>query len=137
MDLYERNYMLMRLLAPDLRQISEGVFVSEVGNAPLLELRDITHSRYTTTFTLTYNFSRPSHGVKIYEPDLSIRLYHDARACEVMSGLLPEERFIQRRTRELNEGRRLNQFLNKWLRYCLRQGHVFSKQPETIEATEK
>ena len=44
----------------------------------------------------------------------------------VMSGLLPGSRHEIRRTRDLEEGRRLNRFLNKWLRYCLRQGHGFT-----------
>ena len=129
MDLYERNYMLVRLLAPDLRSLSEGCFVSEVDSVPSLELRDITHSKYTSTFKLTYHFNETEPGARPYEPDLFIRLYHDARTCEVMSGLLPEERLVERRTRDLDEGQQLNQFLNKWLGYCLRQGHSFCGQP--------
>lgn len=137
MDLYERNYMLMRLLAPDLRQMSNGYFVSKAHNAPSLELRDISHSRYTSTFKLTYHFTIEDGGRKPYEPDLFIRLYHDARSCEVMSGLLPEGRTEHRRTRDLEQGQRLNSFLNKWLGYCLRQGHCFSEgavKPELVDA---
>lgn len=133
MDLYERNYMLMRLLAPDLRSMNEGCFVSRAGDTPALELRDITHSKYTSTFKLTYHFTRHPDGRKPYEPDLFIRLYHDARSCEVMSGLLPEGRFAERRTRDLEEGQRLNRFLHKWLSFCLTQGHSFSEQPVSAE----
>lgn len=137
MDLYERNYMLMRLLAPDLRQMSGGCFMSNAHNAPTLELSDIRHSRYTSTFKLTYRFVIEDNGTKPYEPDLFIRLYHDARSCEVMSGLLPEDRTEDRRVRNLEEGQRLNCFLNKWLGYCLRQGHCFSEcvvKPELVDA---
>ena len=133
MDLYERNYMLMRLLVPELRSLQEGCFVSEADDVPSLELRDISHSKYTSTFKLTYHFSDTQAGARPYEPDLSIRLYHDARTCEVMSGLLPEDRLVERRTRDLDEGQQLNQFLNKWLGYCLRQGHSFSEQPVPSE----
>lgn len=140
MDLYERNYMLMRLLAPDLHTMHSGCFVSRVDNAPSLELRDIVHSKYTCTFKLTYHFSQSEFtdqpAQKPYEPDLVIRLYHDARSCEVMSGLLPEERFEERRTRDLEEGQRLNRFLLRWLSYCLRQGHSFSEQPVPAEVVE-
>ncbi len=129
MDLYERNYMLIRLLVPELRSLHEGCFVSRAGDTPELELRDITHSKYTSTFKLTYHFPSSSNGLKPYEPDLFIRLYHDARSCEVMSGLLPEGRFAERRTRELNDTQRLNYFLHRWLSYCLRQGHSFSDCP--------
>ena len=127
MDLYERNYMLMRLLAPELRTMHDGCFVSHAEGMPALELRDITHSKYTSTFKLTYHFSTTPAGRKPYEPDLFLRLYHDARSCEVMSGLLPEERLEVRRTRDLDNGERLNHFLHRWLSYCLRQGHCFGE----------
>ena len=133
MDLYERNYMLMRLLAPELRSMNDGPFVSRAVNTPALELRDISHSKYTSTFKLTYHFEQTDSGCKPYEPDLFIRLYHDARSCEVMSGLLPEGRFASRRTRDLENGKRLNLFLHKWLAYCLRQGHTFSQTPVSVD----
>lgn len=136
MDLYERNYILMRLLAPELRSMDEGCFVSEAGNTPALELRDISHSKYTSTFKLTYHFTSAPGGQKPYEPDLFVRLYHDARSCEVMSGLLPEGRFEERRTRDLGQGQRLNQFLYRWLSYCLTQGHSFSEQPVSADRAE-
>lgn len=134
MDLYERNYMLVRLLVPELRSMQNGCFVSRAKDTPALELRDISHSKYTSTFKLTYHFTKSVDGRKPYEPDLFIRLYHDARSCEVMSGLLPEGRFAERRTRDLEEGQRLNRFLHKWLSYCLRQGHTFSDRPVSEEA---
>jgi len=115
--------MLMRLLAPQLRDLSAGQYVSHVSGAMTLELRELRHSRYTSTFKLTYRFLRSDTTRKRFEPNLDIRLYHDARTCEVMSGLLPEERTTRRRVRDLDEGRRLNRFLNRWLSYCLRQGH--------------
>ena len=125
--------MLVRLLAPDLRSMEEGCFVTSAVNTPALELRDIMHSKYTSTFKLTYHFADKGLQEKPYEPDLSIRLYHDARTCEVMSGLLPEGRFVERRTRDLAEGQRLNLFLNRWLGYCLNQGHSFSQTPVSAE----
>jgi len=42
--------MLVRLLAPDLRSMEEGCFVTSSVNTPALELRDIMHSKYTSTF---------------------------------------------------------------------------------------
>lgn len=137
MELYEKNYMLVRLLAPDLHTMHSGLYVSRAEDAPALELREITHSKYTSTFILTYHFTKAEYAnrkeQKPYEPDLSIRLYHDAQSCEVMSGLLPEERFEERRTRDLDEGQRLNGFLFRWLSYCLRQGHSFSGRPVSAE----
>ena len=133
MELYEQNYLLMRLLAPELRQMSAGPFISSSPDVLSLELLDLVHDRYTSTFTLTYRFSDDDpRGRNVCEPNLTIRLYHDARSCEVMSGLLPQGREL-RRTRDLEEGRRLNRFLNKWLRYCLRQGHGFRQQNGLVD----
>jgi len=128
MELYERNYMLMRLLAPRLREMGEGEHVSRAPKAMPLVLSRIVHDRYTTTFNLTYRFSSRQRHAR--EPDLAIRLYHDARTCEVMSGLLPEFRDGPRRTRDLDDGWRLNRFLHRWLGYCLRQGHVIGAAAE-------
>lgn len=130
MELYEKNYLLMRLLSPELKVLEPGTYVSQVNTSLPLELSVLTHSRYTSTFNLTYRFFDTStKGRSDREPDLAIRLYHDARTCEVMSGLMPEGRIEVRRTRDLDEGRRLNRFLNKWLSYCLRQGHQFPPLP--------
>lgn len=127
MELYEQNYVLIRLLVPELKYMHQGHFVSHASGAMPLELSVLSHSRYTSTFNLTYRFSEHSaRGRSQKEPDLAIRLYHDARSCEVMSGLMPEGRIEVRRTRDLEEGRRLNRFLNKWLSYCIRQGHCFA-----------
>ena len=159
MELYEQNYMLVRLLVPELRSLQADRYVSIVtaadetaagldsrGDVAVvgrgsrrgspeavldtvacaaipLELSQLLHERYTTTFNLTYRFST---GIgKPKEPDLLIRLYHDARTCEVLSGLVPGLGRDMLRTRNLREGRQLNGFLNKWLTYCLHQGHSF------------
>jgi len=123
MDLYEQNYLLARVLIPDLRSLEGGVFRSRVHGCMTLELSQITHARYTSTFNLTYLFSSELRLAR--EPDLMLRLYHDARTCEAMSGLLSSRRFEDRRVRDLSDGHRLNRFVGKWLSYCTRQGHNF------------
>ena len=85
MELYEQNYLLMRLLAPELRTMPPACYLSRAPGAMPLEIGSIVHSRYTTTFNLTYRFSASSKLRSSREPDLTIRLYHDARSCEVMS----------------------------------------------------
>lgn len=123
MDLYEQNYMLARVLIPELREMDGGVFRSRVEGCMTLELSQIAHERYTSTFNLTYRFSSELRFAR--EPDLMLRLYHDARTCEVMSGLLPSRTDEDRRVRDLSNGYRLNRFVGKWLSYCSRQGHSF------------
>ena len=88
-----------------------------------LELCDVANAPYTSTFNLTYRFSSELRFAR--EPDLMLRLYHDARTCEVMNGLLPSRTAGDRRVRDLSNGYRLNRFVGKWLGYCGRQGHSF------------
>lgn len=123
MELYEENYRLVRLLMPELRTMEAGVYVSRPEGRLQLELSQIVRNRYTTTFNLTYRFTHSLRGER--EPDLSVRIYHDARTCEVLSGFL-HSRWESRKVRSLDHGYRLNRFLFKWLNYCLRQGHGFS-----------
>jgi len=146
MELYENNYMLIRLLAPGLRKFSEKQYVSRPEGLLPLELSHIEHNRYTTTFKLTYLFGT-KEGQMIGEndsaeplqrkPDLTVRLYHDARTCEVMSGLIPSNKVEMRRTRDLDDGYRLNRFLHKWVSYCLRQGHGFEASPKRATGLKK
>ncbi len=135
MELYEQNYMLLRLLVPELRSMGPGSFVSHPDGLLALELSAIEHNRYTSTFKLTYLFSEKSEIER--KPDLTVRLYHDARACEVMSGLIPSSKTDSRRTRDLQDGYRLNRFLHKWVGYCLRQGHSFSTETQQTIKTAK
>jgi len=102
------------------------VYVSRVEGCLDLELSQIEHNKYTTTFNLTYRFTHDHRRPR--EPDMMIRLYHDARSCEVMSGLLQGLKHGPIRRRDLDEGYRLNRFLYKWMRYCLKQGHSFKKK---------
>lgn len=124
MELYEKNYIQIRLLIPELKSLDvNSAYVSQPQGLLPLEISGIEHSRYTTTFKMTYLFTSDVRQDR--EPDLSIRLYHDARTCEVMSGLIPSMRYESRRTRDLTDNYRLNRFLYKWVSYCMRQGHGF------------
>lgn len=134
MELYENNYMLVRLFIPKLRTMVPGIeegcyasnslYVSRVPGCMDLELSQIEHSRYTTTFNLTYRFTALDR--KTREPDLTIRIYHDARTCEVVTGIIGARRTEHRRVRSLDKSWRMNRFLHKWIRYCIIQGHDFS-----------
>jgi len=142
MDLYEQNYLMVRVLAPELRNMQgvstagssadQPVYISRVEGCLDLELSQIEHSKYTTTFNLTYCFTNDQRNPR--EPDMTIRLYHDARTCEVMSGLLQGLKHGPIRRRDLDEGYSINRFLYKWMRYCLKQGHSFRSQNCQIEA---
>lgn len=131
MELYERNYVQLRLLVPELKKGPVATIVSRVPGCLTLYMQLTEQSPYTSTLRLTYRFldsAAPGNKSSLRatsEPDLTIRVYHDARSAEVMSGLIHGQQHVPRKTRELDASWRLNRFLYKWLRYLLHRGHGF------------
>ncbi|MCW9012913.1 MAG: DUF1249 domain-containing protein [Gammaproteobacteria bacterium] len=125
MDLYENNYIRLRKLLPDVNKIDSAI-ISRVPEHLDLYLNIIERSKFTTTLYLSYCFPT-EHGLKM-EPNLKIRIYHDAQLAEVMAGHLHHGRLVldDLPADALKEKWQLNRFLNKWLGYCLKQGHSFA-----------
>jgi len=134
MTLYESNYIRLGWLAGDLRALP-GEQVSVVPGDCDLKLTVRERGPYTTTLGLTYLF--PDDGALIEDPDLEIRVYHDARLAEARTGPLAQRsahpdlrRLSERAQREAAQdalGTRWarNMLLNKWLEYCTDRGHRF------------
>lgn len=127
MSLYESNYIRLSWLVPHLSAI-EGVLISEVRDDCPLHLGVIERTRYTTTLSLTYLFD-DANGV-IADPDLQIRVYHDARLAEVQSCArwhrhAMMESIRSQLARDLGDRWLRNVMLNKWLDYCVERGHRF------------
>jgi hypothetical protein len=126
MDLYENNYIRFKKLVADLHAINT-MGISYVPGCQNIYLKVIERSRYTTTVRMTYLFQddEDDGGDAVAEPDLKLRIYHDARLVEVVAGHLRHGR--QRLDRLPATARkskwRLNRFLYKWLGYCLHLGH--------------
>ncbi|MCP4469572.1 MAG: DUF1249 domain-containing protein [Gammaproteobacteria bacterium] len=120
MELYEQNYLRLRNLAPDLKVADE--MISSVPGHQDLYLSIILRCRYTTMLRLTYQFE--DDGDLLFEPDLHLKVYHDARVIEVQQftsrahGPLYVADMIEQKWM-------MNRFLFKWLGYCLHQGHYF------------
>ncbi|HEB80800.1 MAG TPA: DUF1249 domain-containing protein [Chromatiales bacterium] len=125
MALYEANYVRLLALVPHLHTIpatGASQVAPQVDGSPDLYLTVLERTRYTTIFRLTYYFRHG--GDPVADPDARLRVYHDARLVEVLSC---------RDGRAPRPGARLglmhrwqaNLFLEKWLNYCLRQGHCF------------
>ncbi len=128
MDLYEQNYILMRRLAPELPAPKVGA-ISQVPGALDLHLRALERFRYTSECQLTYQFLR-EHGL-LLQPDLRIRIYHDARLAEVLSWTPRHTspfQLLEEDQSQLKMKWKANRFLYKWLHYCLGQGHQFLQQ---------
>jgi hypothetical protein len=120
MELYEQNYMRLRQIAPDLTVADE--MISVVDGHQDLYLSITQRCRYTTMLRMTYRFE--DAGQVLFEPDLHLKLYHDARVVEV-------QQFVSRAhgpmyiAELIDQKWRMNRFLYKWLGYCLYQGHYF------------
>jgi uncharacterized protein YqiB (DUF1249 family) len=120
MELYEQNYMRLRSIAPDLKVADE--MISTVPGHHDLFLSITRRCRYTTMLRMTYQFEE--EGKLLFEPDLHLKVYHDASVIEV-------QQFTSRSHGPMyiadliDQKWRMNRFLFKWLGYCLHQGHYF------------
>ncbi|NIR28364.1 MAG: DUF1249 domain-containing protein [Gammaproteobacteria bacterium] len=126
-DMYTGNYFRLMRLVPELDDL-HGTRVSRVAGALDLYLTVLERWKYTTTIALTYRF--PDMAGEVAEPNARIRVYHDVKAVEVLSHCRRRHRPVGHGWRrghkpELNHKWELNRFLNKWLGFCLRQGHIF------------
>lgn len=130
MTVYESNFVKLARLVADLDDLSAGS--SRISRSPQdLDLHAEVQQRepYTTTLKLTYWFAedRPE---PVPDPDLIVRVYHDARLVEAVAGredhhhaMLRE--IALRHSVELGRRWRNNIMLNKWLDYLLDTGHAF------------
>ncbi len=123
LTLYEQNYVQVRMLIPKLQTMATGVYWSRLESCLDLRLQVLEVSPYTTTINLSYVFDGSTRGHAA--PDLQIRVYHDARSAEALSGLVHGHRLTTRNVRTLIGSWHLNRFLFKWLSYCRFRGHGF------------
>jgi uncharacterized protein YqiB (DUF1249 family) len=127
MTLYESNYIRLRSLMGDVRGL-DGAAVSTAPGDLDLHVETIEHCPYTTILRLTYLFS--DAGGAVAEPDLEVRVYHDARMAEAThcaaSARHPGLAGLRARLpATLGERWTRNMLLNKWLDYCAERGHRF------------
>ena len=136
MTLYESNFIRLRGLLGDVRTLA-GRNVSSVPSDCDLHLEIVEHSPYTTVLRLTYMFDDAAGQVA--DPDLEVRVYHDARLAEASRcarwvrhpGL---ESIRSSLSRSLGERWLRNMLLNKWLDYCVDRGHRFAGAPAGARA---
>lgn len=106
-------------------------WISQAPDSIDLHLHVTERFRYTTELALTYHFHK-EHKL-IVEPDLHIRVYHDARQAEVLSARLRHRPYfdydydghVNGVRIDLRARWHVNRFLYKWLNYCLHQQHCF------------
>lgn len=134
MTLYESNYVRLKWLLPELPG-QDTCRVSTSSADMALYLRVVEVCPYTTTLWLSYLFQDGPQLVA--DPDLFVRVYHDARMVEAMACT---DRHRHRALREFatGEGSELerrwvrNIMLNKWLEYCADHGHQFKHRSTCV-----
>jgi uncharacterized protein len=126
MTLYESNFIKLNQLATVLEWPADAMVSSSPRDNDLYA-EIVRREPYTTTLRLTYWFD-DADGVATPDPDIVVRVYHDARLVEAVSSReahrhtkLRELAF--RSSAELDRRWRLNMLLNKWLDYLFEVGH--------------
>ncbi len=123
-NLYEANYKRLLRLVPFVRE-SEGVTLLEIGELPEMKLEVVEHCRYTTVVALTCHLS--SAQAWMTDPNMKIRLYHDAKVAEVIAcqnhcRFEARYPYPNRKMFSRHEKRQVNVFLGEWLEHCLAKG---------------
>lgn len=127
MAIYERNFRLLSDLAPGLAALPDHL-VSHVDGSNDLHWQVLDRQRYTTELLLTHYLNVGDEHIA--DPDLRLRIYHDTRQVEMMCDVICDDLLEVLARNEIEPGvqaRRwtVNLFLNRWLEYCLIQGHRF------------
>jgi uncharacterized protein YqiB (DUF1249 family) len=132
MTVYESNFIKLRHLIPTLDALSDsaGPQVSSAQHDCDLHFRVMSRERYTTTLNLTYWFA-VTGSPPAADPDLTVRIYHDARLAEAVAAVENHRHAMLRElairhSLELGRRWRRNIMLNKWLDYLLENGHGFA-----------
>ena len=127
LELYERNFRMVEQLVPELDLPFEDV-QSHSRSDLSLRLTVLERGPYTAVFRLTYEFAAESG--KTFAPDLSVRVYRDARLAEALNNTgRPMWRAVGEGDPEagcyLDSQWERNLMLHKWLHYLLEHGHGF------------
>ena len=127
MTLYESNHARLRQLMGNLRRLPESAISTASKDLDLYILVE-ERSRYTTSLQMTYWFEDGLE--RAADPDLKLRIYHDARLAEALSCAdAPRHAALrgvwQPAASAMEQRWTLNILLNKWLEFCLDNRHSF------------
>lgn len=127
MTLYEGNHARLRQLLGNLWSLPLTLMsISATDLSIHLSLDG--RSRYTTSLRMTYRLN--SNGFISADPNLLVRVYHDARLAEAVSCCEQPRHTVFKglwvpAAAEFEKRWLLNVLLNKWLEHCLDHRHVF------------
>jgi len=118
--IYEENFVRLMRLIPALRDVHGDTTVLLDGSDQL-QLSILEQNRYTTLLTLEYCFS--SDNQMLPNPEMKIRVYHDARLAEVIryqqhSNIKASYPYPNLKMYQPLEKRQINLFFRDWLIHC-------------------
>lgn len=124
----EANYMRLQKLMPAMRagQAAEYELYADGKHLGSVRFKVIESSKYTQMLSLE---QIQSVGKWLNNPEMTVRVYHDARMAEVVScqrqrRFLGVHEYPNRQMRLPDEKLQLNSFLADWLNYCIKHGHL-------------
>jgi len=134
MTLYESNYIKLNQLCAALEWPADAIVSSSPRDNDLYA-EIVRREPYTTTLRLTYWFD--DAGVPAADPDIIVRIYHDARLVEAVSSGEAHRHAKLREiacssNAELDRRWRLNMLLNKWLDYLFEAGHTLGSAERVL-----
>ena len=129
MNLCDVNYMLLLKLLADKEDVGQTryFFISDFLSYELT-VNEVT--KYTTLITISQNAQMLGNNLsQLFNPKMSIRLYHDARMAEVISSqdirqVKPRYDYPNPQMHLPNEKEQINTFLKEWLQLCHELGQV-------------
>lgn len=121
MWVFEKNYLYLREIFPELIDVSKGNLIFR-DSLKTVNVRCLEVSRYTTLISLRLTFLQCP---QIQPVNMSIRLYHDAELADVVSyqeiTRLIAPYFSTNKNRHENHKRQANILLNELLSGCVNQ----------------
>lgn len=121
MWIFEKNYLYLREIFPELIDVSQGSLIFR-DSLKTVKVRCLEVSRYTTLISLELTFLQCP---QIQPVNMSIRLYHDAELADVVSyqeiTRLIAPYFSTNKNRHENHKRQANILLNELLSGCVNQ----------------
>ncbi|MDO6563259.1 DUF1249 domain-containing protein [Amphritea sp. 1_MG-2023] len=122
----EANYLRLMRLMPDIEQRDErGFEIHYHQQQSIVRLQVEERFTYTTTVRVSQSFDQ--HWLEA--PSLIVRLYHDARAAEVICRKSRHQfrgvyHYPNDQMHQKDEKAQLNQYLGEWLSHCLSHGQA-------------
>ena len=127
----EANYARLLKLLPSQDAACQSIVGVTYQNGVTVQVKIVVTERfkYTSTVCLT---QEDQLGKWLSKPELTVRLYHDAAAAEVihyenMKQLNGSYGYPNSRMYHSDEKVQLNAYLSEWLSHCLHHGHLLEQ----------